>query len=659
MIRCVPTLTIRAAILGVVLAAWPAASVSAAQSRSLTFSNDIAPLVFAHCTTCHRQDGPAPFSLLTYADVKRHAADIATVTKNRYMPPWKPEPGFGEFVGSRRLNDEQIALFQRWVAEGMAEGDPAATPPAPVFSSAWRLGEPDLVLTMARPYTVPAAGDDVYRHFVIPIPVTARRFVKAWELRAGNSRVVHHATMEIDPTGASRHLDDHDPEPGYEGLIAHTAMAPDGYFLDWAPGHTPYVAPDGMAFPVEKNGDLILMLHLRPNGKQEEVQVSVGFYFTETPPTRVPALLRMSRQDLDIPAGNNLHVVTSTYRLPVDLDLFTVQPHAHNLAREIEGFARLADGTTRPLLYVKDWDFNWQGVYRYVEPVFLPAGTTVVARWTFDNSSGNPRNPNRPPKAVTFGQRTSDEMAELWFQVVPRNQGDRDLLTRSLKLSLLPENIKGYEMMLRAEPDRAALHDDVALLYAQAGNAEGMARHFAETARIQPGSARAQYNLGSARLMQGKRDEARRAFQRAVELDPAYANAHRSLGTVLYRDGRLDEAALSYQRALQLAPDDPTAHHNFAVLLHAQGKISEAIAAVSPGGSARQQLCRRTLRAGAGVQSAGQAGRGDSPLSQRAALVARLAAGDDSSSRGPWRRHLIPRSATANRRSNWPSAGRS
>ena len=95
--------------------------------------------------------------------------------------------------------------------------------------------------------------------------------------------------------------------------------------------------------------------------------MSVGFYFTETPPTRVPALLRMTRQDLDIPAGNNLHVVTSTYRLPVDLDLFTVQPHAHNLAREIEGFARLADGTTRPLLYVKDWDFNWQGVYRYVE----------------------------------------------------------------------------------------------------------------------------------------------------------------------------------------------------------------------------------------------------------------------------------------------------
>ena len=151
--------------------------------------------------------------------------------------------------------------------------------------------------------------------------------------------------MEVDATGMSRHLDEQDPAPGYEGLIAHTSMAPDGYFLDWAPGHTPYVAPDGMAFPVEENSDLVLMLHLRPSGKQELVQASVGLYFTDTPPTRVPALLRLTRQDLDIPAGESHHVVATSYRLPVDVDVYTVQPHAHNLAREIEGFATLPDGT--------------------------------------------------------------------------------------------------------------------------------------------------------------------------------------------------------------------------------------------------------------------------------------------------------------------------
>jgi tetratricopeptide (TPR) repeat protein/mono/diheme cytochrome c family protein len=551
----------------------------AAQSAPapVTFAKDIAPIVFAQCSACHRPGGSASFSLLSYADARARAEQIAAATRSRYMPPWKPEPGYGEFVGARRLSDQQIALIQRWVADGAPEGDAATLPPAPTATSAWHLGEPDIVVTMARPYTLRAAGDDVYRHFVIPVPVPARRFVKAWELRPGNPRVVHHATMELDPTGTSRHLDEHDPEPGYEGLIAHTSMAPDGYFLDWAPGHTPYVAPDGMAFPLEPNSDLVLMLHLRPSGQEETIQVSVGLYLSDAPPARVPALLRLTRQDLDIPAGEK-PVVTSTFTLPVDLDLYTVQPHAHNLAREIEGFATLPDGTQKPLLYVRDWDFNWQDVYRYASPVFLPAGTTVSARWNYDNSSENSRNPNRPPKRVTFGQRTSDEMAELWFQVVPRNQADRDLFTRAMRSRLLSENIKGYEMMLHADPDNAAMHDDVAQLYAQAGNVERVAAHFAETARIKPESAPAHYNLGTALLVQGKRDEARRAFQRAIEIDPAYANAHRSLGTALYGQGKLDEASQSYRRAIQLAPGDAAAHHNFGVLLQVQGRFAEAIA---------------------------------------------------------------------------------
>src|SRR5687767_4336415 len=296
---------------------------------------------------------------------------------------------------------------------------------------------------MDRQFDMPAGGDDIYRHFVLPIPVPQTRFVRAWELRAGNSPALHHATMEIDRTGMSRHLEMQDPAPGYEGLIAHTTMAPDGYFLDWAPGHTPYRAPEGMSFPIEKGSDLVVMLHLRPTGKLESVRVSVGLYFSDTPPTRVPALLRLTRQDLDIPAGEPRYVVTNSFKTPVDLEVFTVQPHAHNLAREIEGFALLPDGTRKPLLYIKDWDFNWQGVYRYSVPVSLPAGTTVTARWVFDNSAANPKNPNAPPRPVRFGQRTSDEMAELWFQVVPRTTADRQALTRSMHAHLLPENIKG------------------------------------------------------------------------------------------------------------------------------------------------------------------------------------------------------------------------
>jgi tetratricopeptide (TPR) repeat protein len=492
------------------------------------------------------------------------------------MPPWKPEPGYGDFADARRLSPPQIELIRRWVDEGAPLGDPSSMPPPPRVSDQWQLGTPDLVVTMDRAFTVPGAGSDVYRHFVIPIPLSERRFVSAWELRAGNSPALHHATMEIDQSGMSRHLDMQDPAPGYEGLIAHTTMAPDGYFLDWAPGHSPYRAPEGMAFPIEAGSDLVLMLHLRPGGRPEPVQVSVAFYFADAPPTRVPALLRLTRQDLDIPAGAARYEVTSTFRTPVDLDLFTVQPHAHNLAKEVEGFALLPDGHRKPLLLIKDWDFNWQGVYRYNQPVFLPAGTTVTARWMFDNSDANSRNPNRPAQPVRFGQRTSDEMAELWFQVVPRTAADRMLLTRAMQSHLLPENIKGYEMMIRAEPDNASLHDDVALLYAQVGDLDRVAAHFAEAARIRPDAASAHYNLGNAQLLRGRRQEARPAFERAIEIDPAYANAHRGLGTVLYRDGQLEDAGRAYERAVQLAPGDIPARHNLAVVLQAQGRLAEA-----------------------------------------------------------------------------------
>jgi tetratricopeptide (TPR) repeat protein/mono/diheme cytochrome c family protein len=564
-------------LVGALSVLWSIHGQAAAPADQVTFTRDIAPLVFAHCASCHRPEGSAPISLLTYADVKRHAHDIATLTANRSMPPWKPEPGYGDFAGTRRLGDDQIALIERWVADGAIEGDPGALPATPRWSGAWRLGEPDLVLTMDRPYTLRASGDDMYRHFVLPIPIAATRYVKAWELRVNNTRVVHHATMEIDRTGRSRRLDEQDPEPGYEGLIAHTAQAPDGYFLDWAPGHTPYVAPEGMSFPIETSSDLVLMLHMRPSGKPEVVQVSVGLYFSATPPTRVPAMLRLTRQDLDIAAGERHAVVTSSYTLPVDIDVFTVQPHAHYLARQIEGFATLPDGSTRWLLLIKNWDFNWQDVYRYTTPVSLPAGTTVVMRWTYDNSADNPLNPNRPPRRVTFGQRTSDEMSELWFQVLPRNHVDRDTLVRGLRSAVQQQNLEGYEAMLRADPNNAALHDDAALLYVEAGNLERAVAHFAESSRLRPDSAPASYNLGLVLLRQGKRDEARRDFQKAVAIDPGYANAYRSLAVMLQSEGKLEEASGFYRQTLQLDPNDAIAHHDFAVLLQVQGQLDAAL----------------------------------------------------------------------------------
>jgi tetratricopeptide (TPR) repeat protein len=477
----------------------------------------------------------------------------------------------------RRLSDAEIETIQRWVADGAHEGDHASLPPTPTFASGWRLGEPDLIVSMPQAFTLPASRSDVYRIFVIPIPLKAKRYVKAWEFRPGNHRVVHHATMQIDATGLSKRIDTSGAEPGYEGLVPPTVRTPDGFFLDWGPGHTPFKAAEGIAWPLQPGSDLVLMLHLRPDGQPEPVQASVGLYLTDDPPTHLPVMMRLNREDLNVAPGDSRYAVEDSFTVPVDLDVYTVQPHAHYLAREVEGFARLPDGRIESLISIKNWDFDWQDVYQYGRPVFLPRGTTVVMRWRYDNSVGNRRNPNRPPRRVTYGQRTSDEMSELWFQAVPRRPADRNPLAASIRSKVLPEEIKGLEMMLADQPDNAALHDDAALLYVEAGDLERSAAHFAASLRLRPTSASAHFNLGTALLGRGMRDEAARHLRDALDLDPTYARAHRSLALLFQQEGRLDEAAREYGEALRWDSGDPEALYSLGLVLESQRKSAEAI----------------------------------------------------------------------------------
>jgi len=540
MVTLTAALTVMAAPHGAMWAAEP-----------VTFNKDVAPIVFEQCTICHRPGGAGPFALLTYEDVKARARQIVAVTERRYMPPWKPEPGYGEFAATRRLSDEQVAVIRQWVEEGMLRGDPGALSPLPAWSGTWRYGEPDLVVSMPQPYTLRPDGPDMFRTFVLPVPTSVGRYVKAWEFRPGNSRVVHHATIQIDATDASRRLDEQDPDPGYEGLVPHSARPPDGYFLDWAPGHTPYLAGEGMAWPLAQASDLVMMVHLRPSGRVEQVQVSIGLYFSDTPPTRIPAMVRLTRQSLDIPPGEQAYRVGDSYTLPVDVDAYAVQPHAHYLAREAKVRARLPDGTTRWLLLIKDWDFDWQDVYRFATPVFLPAGSTVAAEWTYDNSAENPRNPHNPPKRVTYGQQTSNEMSELWLQVLPRKSADRPALTEGVRAKVLPEEIVGFELMLKADPENVGLHDDVALLYAEAGKLDQTAAHFRESLRLRPESAAAHYNVGAALMELRRLDEAGGYFRKALELNPDYTRAHQDLAAVLESTGRLEDAAEQYAAAGQ------------------------------------------------------------------------------------------------------------
>jgi tetratricopeptide (TPR) repeat protein len=548
-----------------------------ALAQQVTFSKDVAPILFEHCTECHRPGEIAPFSLLTYEDVRPQARAVARATRDRVMPPWKPEPGFGDFAGAHRLTDRQIETIQQWVDGGAIEGDPSTLPPAPRFADGWRLGRPDLIVTLADPYVLAAGGSDVLRNFVIPIPVRATKYVRGIEFRPGNARVVHHANLRIDPTLSSRLLDDADPGPGFNGLLA-SGNFPDGHFLGWTPGQLPPLLPDGMSWRLDANSDLVVQLHMHPGTSPETVQPSVGFFFTDTPPTRTPLMLRLGRQDIDIPAGVSQYVVEDRYRLPVDVQVVAVQPHAHFRAREIKGVATLPDGSTKWLIFIKDWDFNWQDVYRYREAMTLPAGTTVAMQYTYDNSPANRRNPDRPPQHIRWGQNSVDEMGDLWIQVVTRSNADRQVLAADFGPKVLAEDATGYEKLLEGDPGNARLHDAAAAIFLSLHQPERARAHLDAALRIDPGLVSAHYNIATALLALNDPNAAIEHLRQAVELRPDFAAAHVNLGAALRQAKRYDESERELRRGLDLQPRSAVAHTNLAGVLLAQRRVSDAIA---------------------------------------------------------------------------------
>jgi cytochrome c-type biogenesis protein CcmH/NrfG len=546
----------------------------------VTYSRDIAPLIADRCAMCHHPGGSGPFSLLTFDDVKRRAALIAAVTERRYMPPWKADPANGPFVGQHPLTSDEIKRIRRWVDEGAVEGDRRAVPAAPTWTEGWQIGKPDLVVTLPQPYTLAPDGTDAFHIFVLPIPTTAVRFVRALEIRPGNPQVVHHANIRIDKTPASRRLDEAQPGPGYDGLIAHSAQYPDGHFLGWTPGQVAPLLPPDLAWRLETHSDLVVELHMRPSGKPESVAPSIGLYFSEAVPSRTPAMLRLGRQSIDIPAGDKEYTITDSFVVPVDVDVQAVQPHAHYRARNVRGDATLPDGTVQPLIAIADWDFRWQHVYRFVAPRHLPKGTRLSMQYTYDNSAENPRNPDQPPKRARWGQRSSDEMGDLWIQVLTKDTADLDRLVAAFRPKVLAEDILGYEVEIEKHPGDAALHDDAALLNLELGRADAAVRHFSASLALKPDSAPAHYNLGTALTVAKRLDDAAAEYRRALQIDPGYANAYNNLGSVLLSQRRFADAIAAYREVVRLQPAAATGFANLAAAYAATGQFEQAVEAI-------------------------------------------------------------------------------
>jgi len=564
---------------------------------TLTFTKDIAPIVYENCSSCHRPDGGAPFDLLTYEDVRTRSRQITSVTEDRYMPPWLPTVERGHFVGERVLSDDEIGMIAQWAQEGGQEGSPEDLPPAPTWPEGWTLGTPDLVLELPTAYELPAGGADVYRNFVLDVPLEQAVRVRAFEFDPGNAQVVHHALVRLDPTSRSRELDEESPEPGFGDLsnmeMPETVVnsGDGGFFHGWNPGMAPFRGYDDMSWPLDSTHDIVLQLHMRPSGKVEQVQPSVALYFAEKPPTRFPLVIGMRAANLDIPAGRKNYSFEKSYTLPVDVDVLAISLHAHYIGKELQGYADLPDGTRQWLIHVRDWDFNWQEEYRYQEPVFLPKGTRITQRFSYDNSSSNPRNPTIPPIRVRDGASSLDEMGEMWMQVLPRRAVDRAVLKqdhlRSYWGNETAELGQEYELFAR-ELERNALRaleknpaDWLALL--DMAKCRGSQNRFEEAIdyaqqalTVAPDEAETHCMLGH--LLVGRDDE--RAIEHlsgAISLRPDLAKAHLLLGTAWKRRGLPDKAEQAFAAAHDHGPDDPMPLFQLGILAAEQGKTQRAI----------------------------------------------------------------------------------
>ncbi|MFN5309543.1 MAG: T9SS type A sorting domain-containing protein [Candidatus Kapaibacterium sp.] len=415
-------------------------------ASNYTFSEHIAPIIWKHCVSCHRDGEIAPFSLTNYEEVAENALTIAAVTKSRFMPPWKPTQ-YARYADERGLTDDEIQILADWAAAGSPQGDPSKTPPLPVFPKGSQLGIPDVVLSMPEEFTVKADFKDEYRNFVIPFSFSSDKNISAVEFRPGNPAVVHHVLMWIDTTGKARKMDAADPLPGYSGFGG--AGFDDAIVLPaaWVPGAVPRFFPDKMGVRIPKNADLVMQIHYAPSGSVQKDQSTVNIFYSDDKSIRQIREATINPQNLA--GGNSSFLVKAetinrfkgVLDVPYDFSLMSIAPHMHLIGTKAKSYAITPKGDTIKLIAIDDWDFNWQGSYTFKKLIKIPKGAKVYYEAEYDNTANNPLNPNNPPRVVRWGENTTDEMFLCYFFGILYLPGDENIsLETSNPTSLIDES---------------------------------------------------------------------------------------------------------------------------------------------------------------------------------------------------------------------------
>lgn len=421
-------------ILSSAIVSWPFTFFTfAALAAPVTFNKDIAPIIYRHCSSCHRPGEAAPFALLSYANVKKKAKTIADATESRLMPPWKAEPASFAYRDERRLSDAEIALIQAWVKGGLEQGSGEAPAP-PKFTSGWAMGEPDLVVEMPAAFHIPADGPDIYRNIAVPLGLTEDKWVRAIDMKPTARAAVHHVLYFADPNGKIHLKPQQGDQPGFKGMRPGGASIALGGF---AVGAQPKPFPEGFAMQVPKGSDLVVQYHFHPTGKPEKEKSVLGFYFAKKAPERKMTRIQMPPHyslfsGLDIPAGEKDFVIRDSYTLPVAIDAIGLGAHAHYIGKQMKMTATLPGGDVKTLLWIKDWDFAWQDRYYFKDLVALPKGTKLDAEIHWDNSAANPRNPSSPPQRVTWGEESKDEMGSISLIAATQEKSERAVLQKDL-----------------------------------------------------------------------------------------------------------------------------------------------------------------------------------------------------------------------------------
>jgi mono/diheme cytochrome c family protein len=399
------------------------------QNQNSTFYKEVLPILQGHCQVCHRVGGIAPMGFARYDETRRYAAAIGLAAEKRTMPPWFAVPGIGKFSNDPSLSEEEIAALAAWAKSGAPAGNPSDAPAKRIWSGRWTIAEPEMVMKMTEAVKIPASGEVDYTYEIVPTNFKAGRWVQGSEVLPGMPENVHHAVVYVRPPGSPWLKHAPVGKPFTAETLATEEDRRDAMWTDsdillvYAPGSTPDNWPEGMAKYVPAGADLVFQMHYTTNGKAGTDGTQIGLRFAKEEPKQRVLTLQLTNDHFVIPPGVPDYRVEAWGRLPNDALLLSFFPHMHLRGKRFEYNIVHKDKSVETLLRV-NYHFHWQMSYRLAEPLALKAGTELQAVAWFDNSRGNPHNPD-PDAAVRWGEQTSDEMMVGFFDVAVGKDFDK------------------------------------------------------------------------------------------------------------------------------------------------------------------------------------------------------------------------------------------